>query len=1249
MAGGSRRKRGSQKKNPRASRQPAKDHSLSHPQNDSPLSEELTALSSIFQEDFNLISEDSCTEFSITLHPHADGGRSNISAELHVRCLQGYPHKPPKLQVKCMEGLSHEELLPLHSLLIDQASAISREGRVMVYNLVEAAQEFLSEHIGSGLLQEFENDPEADIGVDKSQEVVLNSTTSTSQDITGPPVYGFVDLFKELGDEILWTGEVHALNQNGLEKRVGNAAMRNILPPENLNSHAFKKASQKLLLNDNVAEPELFKIVSDKLPVSGEEDSVGKAIQFSSVSELLEKVYNGLYFANHKNPISAEQSSASLTSSDSKLSLEQMCFSSQDRSEDSVRKDFLLAHLLRLVCCPRGPLPNAWPALALQIQKLHVIPQGVMDLLISQPQHFQLAFQGIFAGVIREATDGLISTKRFWSASEELLCGEDNGRTKSTSRYLSDFEELSMLGKGGFGYVALCKNNLDGRRYAVKKIRLTDKSQSLNNKILREVTTLSRLQHHHIVRYYQAWFETMAGITHVASEVETSGEWEETGSSFMPLGEKGPAFDYTEDNVVERTYLYIQMEYCPRTLREVLDFRTEALDEVTAWRYFRQIVEGLAYIHRQGIIHRDLTPNNIFFDVFDDIKIGDFGLAKFTSLEQPDREAFLSSDLHSSSLDGTGQVGTYLYTAPEVGQGWPLIDEKADMYSLGVILLELWHPFSTAMERFTILNELKNKGVPTSWALMYPQQAALVQNLMSANPADRPSAMHVLRNHLPPRMEDEALDDVLRTIQRAENSYVLDQIVSALFDEERISLIAQKIEREQLSYSRTEKTRDQILKIAKDIFTSHGAKGFNTSRLSLVDRQRRGQSVMMIDSAGRMLDLRSEMRTRFVCWVAANQVTSGKHFEISQVYRKAAGPNAPEEYYQGDFDIIGDSFGLAEAEVIKVVVDILSKCPLNESYEIHINHLSILEAIWSWSGVKKHERKDVAKLLSLAGCAPPQSSYRKSRWVHIRQQLVQGLQLQESVVDRLQTVERRWNGYPDMALSRLRGGLADSAQISTAIDELAALQSYLRVWSIGEHVHIDALMIPVEEYHRGIFFQVYLHKGGGLATSSAGMLLAVGGRYDHLVQEHWTNTMALSVPGAVGVSIALEKLILVAVSEGEQDSSGVEVLVCSKGGGGLLRERMEIVSELWDESIKAEFLHSPSPSLTEQYDYANEHGIKWLVMITEADLAHGNSVKVRNMETRKVEDVRREELVKYFTELAATMTNKKNRLLSSAK
>ena len=81
------------------------------------------------------------------------------------------------------------------------------------------------------------------------------------------------------------------------------------------------------------------------------------------------------------------------------------------------------------------------------------------------------------------------------------------------------------------------------------------------------------------------------------------------------------------------------------------------------------------------------------------------------------------------------------------------------MYSLGVVFFELWHPFSTAMERHVVLSELKNKGtVPTSWASDFPEQASLVQRLMSPSPSDRPTAVEILRHELPPRMEDEWLD-----------------------------------------------------------------------------------------------------------------------------------------------------------------------------------------------------------------------------------------------------------------------------------------------------------------------------------------------------------------------------------------------------------------------------------------------------------------------------------------------------------
>lgn len=77
----------------------------------------------------------------------------------------------------------------------------------------------------------------------------------------------------------------------------------------------------------------------------------------------------------------------------------------------------------------------------------------------------------------------------------------------SVSRYKTDFEELESIGQGGFGEVIKVRNRLDGRYYAVKKVLLDSWDQKANSKILREVTTLSRLHHQYVVRYYQAWIE----------------------------------------------------------------------------------------------------------------------------------------------------------------------------------------------------------------------------------------------------------------------------------------------------------------------------------------------------------------------------------------------------------------------------------------------------------------------------------------------------------------------------------------------------------------------------------------------------------------------------------------------------------------------------------------------------------------------------------------------------------------------
>jgi serine/threonine protein kinase len=82
------------------------------------------------------------------------------------------------------------------------------------------------------------------------------------------------------------------------------------------------------------------------------------------------------------------------------------------------------------------------------------------------------------------------------------------------SRYSSEFEELGTLGKGGFGSVFQCRNALDGRSYAIKKVRIR-RSAKLSQaefsrrlqRTLREVKSLALLDHPNIVRYYTAWLE----------------------------------------------------------------------------------------------------------------------------------------------------------------------------------------------------------------------------------------------------------------------------------------------------------------------------------------------------------------------------------------------------------------------------------------------------------------------------------------------------------------------------------------------------------------------------------------------------------------------------------------------------------------------------------------------------------------------------------------------------------------------
>ena len=120
---------------------------------------------------------------------------------------------------------------------------------------------------------------------------------------------------------------------------------------------------------------------------------------------------------------------------------------------------------------------------------------------------------------------------------------------------------------------------------------------------------------------------------------------------------------------------YITMEYVPGQDLRSLIRQTGKLTAETAVSIAKEVCEGLAEAHRQGVVHRDLKPSNILIDRQGDAKIMDFGIAR---------------SLKSKGITGTRHmIGTPEYMSPEQVDTEGDVDQRSDIYSLGVILYEM--------------------------------------------------------------------------------------------------------------------------------------------------------------------------------------------------------------------------------------------------------------------------------------------------------------------------------------------------------------------------------------------------------------------------------------------------------------------------------------------------------------------------------------------------------------------------------
>jgi serine/threonine protein kinase len=274
-------------------------------------------------------------------------------------------------------------------------------------------------------------------------------------------------------------------------------------------------------------------------------------------------------------------------------------------------------------------------------------------------------------------------------------------KLSTLSRFKSQFSDIEYIGSGGFGSVYKVKNLIDDSNYAIKILSMNMIQEYYL--ILREVRILSKLKHENVIGYYSSWI----GV----DDINETEEYEES-DSFLKL--------------------YIQMELCDSTLDKYLSSRKH-VEEFTNTNFIDQICDGLEYLHNNNIVHRDIKPKNIFLNE-NIVKIGDFGLSR--KIIKGDR--VLVSNINNVY---TSNIGSLLYSAPELLEGG-IYNEKVDIYSLGIIIFELFSLFTTEMEKSKECEKLKGNN---EYNFQYQNVMKIITKSINSDPTKR-STLNEIRN-----------------------------------------------------------------------------------------------------------------------------------------------------------------------------------------------------------------------------------------------------------------------------------------------------------------------------------------------------------------------------------------------------------------------------------------------------------------------------------------------------------------------
>lgn len=806
---------------------------------------------------------------------------------------------------------------------------------------------------------------------------------------------------------------------------------------------------------------------------------------------------------------------------------------------------------------------------------------------------------------------------------------------KTTSRYAQDFDEVGILGKGGFGEVVKARNKLDGRFYAIKKIRHTEDKLA---KIMNEVMLLARLNHQYVVRYYAAWLEDdyaydadnenaiesfdedtdeyeSADIDSVededttpslvpptrpnantntnsqsftdfisssmnpelnfdfsdSSEDENEDEngkshnegaeddqddssTEYSGSSSQDFGTTSETEESSEDpftfgsqsddsagytigareksnrTIVQprrskkRSVLFIQMEYCEN--RTLFDLIQQGLpdDPDNYWRILRQILEALSHIHAQGIIHRDLKPMNIFIDRNNNVKVGDFGLAKnmhntATAAKVPEADR--------SNEDLTSNIGTTLYIATEVLNGSGTYNEKVDLYSLGIIFFEMVYKLKTSMERYNAIKNLRTPEIvfPVDFdSKRLATEKKIIRMLLNHNQEKRPSAKQLLQSGLiRVQQQDDLMKEALNALVDPSSSWH-HQARNILFSQ------PYSFARDLLFGDYTEDTNSDVTdyllhstieKQISKVFETHGAVKFYDNNSILFPKtplyDESYQVYDVLDRAGSVLQLPYDLTLPMARLLGRRKLEVHKMFRIEYVYRSRANDegSGPIKFREADFDIVNHStdapeyIPFSDAECIKAIDEIVCIFPFIRKCNVKIilNHCNLMETILEHCGIEGAQKLMVARILSEVGYSRTMKDATST--------LKEELNIPSTVLNEL--VQFQFCSPLDVVRAKMHKLMLDSpllSRIDSALNYIARVVRYLKLFQIDLAVEVCPFSGYNASFYRGglMFTAIYEDK--------ARSILCAGGRYTHLIGSLARSKSPRTLPTAVGMRLA---------------------------------------------------------------------------------------------------------------------------------